>query len=264
MGKDTEHRRMHESREADGMAYLGEALSGRREGAIERSEAAGQTEFVNSTQLPVECNWGTSDDELTAMGIELGEPTCPLFRDAILPPGWAKRATDHWMGKKKAKDDGLERSLAKKMFELHYGAQKMPIKSVNAKLGIPYRAAREGLWDNLELINTLFNETMGGALAAHQVQLRIYEELEKRFKNPDEVAAIKTIELAKMFVEMHKIAQKALEYERPPASAGGGTIEAKGATELQKILTDVLSKATDAEVSPRTPLEFDENAIDID
>ena len=102
---DTEHRRMRQPKESDGPIFLADALYGRggSSGAILRQEATGQVECVNSTQLPIK---GCADDVLEAMGIKLGEATCALFRDAILPPGWAKRATDHSMWSEVVDDTG--------------------------------------------------------------------------------------------------------------------------------------------------------------
>lgn len=96
MSEDTKHRRMHDNRESDELYIFGEALCGRREGSVERTEAAGQVEFVNSTQLPCQGCFKHAQ-ALEAMGIKLGERAAAnsLFRDAILPPGWVKRATDH-------------------------------------------------------------------------------------------------------------------------------------------------------------------------
>jgi hypothetical protein len=67
-------------------------------GAIERMEAQGQRELVNSTVLPSRLNSGTEDD-LIALGFKFGEKVegDPLFRQAELPPGWKREGSDHSM-----------------------------------------------------------------------------------------------------------------------------------------------------------------------
>lgn len=78
-------------------------------GGIEASEAAGQSEFVNSEQLPVE---GSDHPAFAAMGVVMGKPTPgdPIFRDAKLPPGWRKKATDHSMWSHLVDEKGRERA----------------------------------------------------------------------------------------------------------------------------------------------------------
>lgn len=75
------------------------ALGGEKIGAgIEAMESRGQDELVASQVLPTDMA-GITDAELTALGFELG-PVCeddPIFRYAILPPGWTKRKTEHAM-----------------------------------------------------------------------------------------------------------------------------------------------------------------------
>lgn len=67
-------------------------------GAIERSEARGHQELVNSTQLPTDCR-PEDKAKLEAAGVVFGEPNPrdPMFCDATLPAGWKKVATDHSM-----------------------------------------------------------------------------------------------------------------------------------------------------------------------
>ncbi len=71
-------------------------LAGTADGQVEKQEARGQKEFVASEQLPVE---GSDDPYVLALGIEFGEPSSgdDLFREAKLPEGWTKRATEHSM-----------------------------------------------------------------------------------------------------------------------------------------------------------------------
>jgi len=64
--------------------------------AIESQEAKGQTELVNSQQLPVDVD-KKSRQKLEALGVKFGEPLTddPIFCNAELPNGWEKRPTDH-------------------------------------------------------------------------------------------------------------------------------------------------------------------------
>ena len=64
-------------------------------------EAAGQSQLVNSTELPTKMNSGT-DDDLRALGFVLGDPnpSDPMFRPVQLPDGWRKEGTDHSMWSK--------------------------------------------------------------------------------------------------------------------------------------------------------------------
>ena len=64
--------------------------------AIVAQEQRGQEEFVRSAQLPTDI---AGKEILEAAGIVFGEPheKDPLFCDAVLPPGWTKRATEHSM-----------------------------------------------------------------------------------------------------------------------------------------------------------------------
>lgn len=78
-------------------------------GGIEASEARGQRELVESTQLPSKIR---GREELEAMGIKFGEPCAddPLFCDAELPAGWKKRATDHSMWSELVDNEGEVRA----------------------------------------------------------------------------------------------------------------------------------------------------------
>jgi hypothetical protein len=70
----------------------------RSDAYITDMEADGQKQVVHSTMLPTELHGGAEDD-LTALGFTLGpvNPDDDLFREATLPDGWERRATDHSM-----------------------------------------------------------------------------------------------------------------------------------------------------------------------
>jgi hypothetical protein len=75
-----------------GLALL---MGGAGEG-IEAMEAAGQRELVQADQIPTSLT-GIDEAGLVTLGFRLGEPARddPIFRDAVLPIGWAKVPTDH-------------------------------------------------------------------------------------------------------------------------------------------------------------------------
>lgn len=71
-------------------------------GGIERQEAQGQRDLVNSANLPTEAPW----KELAALGVIKGERVDDLFTSATLSEGWKKEATDHSMWSKLVDADG--------------------------------------------------------------------------------------------------------------------------------------------------------------
>jgi len=82
----------------DPMLLLADAMGpGGPSASIERMEAQGQRELVNSEVIPAEIQG--SEDELTALGFQFGEPVDgdPLFRKAVLPEGWKRQPSDHSM-----------------------------------------------------------------------------------------------------------------------------------------------------------------------
>ena len=79
-------------------------------GGIERQEAEGQEEFVNSSTLPKECI-DCSRKQFESMGIVFGkEMDDGLFIECELPDGWEKIPTDHSMWSKLVDDKGRERA----------------------------------------------------------------------------------------------------------------------------------------------------------
>jgi hypothetical protein len=83
----------------DPLLLLADAMgAGGPSGSIERMEAQGQREIVNSTVLPAQFSYG-SDEELVELGFKLGDKVegDPLFRHAELPSGWAREGSDHAM-----------------------------------------------------------------------------------------------------------------------------------------------------------------------
>lgn len=84
--------------------FLAEALmTGSASFPVERQEAQGQRDLVESTQLPVKGSPGHGrdpgcDEAWAAAGIKFG-PVNPkeIFRDAEIPAGWKVRPTSHPM-----------------------------------------------------------------------------------------------------------------------------------------------------------------------
>jgi hypothetical protein len=85
-------------------------------GGIERQESEAQISLMESTNIPIKFNWvtrnitGNSYDKkiakkatklaekmLKELGFKLGKPVDDLFREATLPEGWEKKASDHAM-----------------------------------------------------------------------------------------------------------------------------------------------------------------------
>jgi|ERR1043166_1276896 hypothetical protein len=76
---------------------------------IEEIEAAGQSAFVESTLLPIQLGIDTTQEQIEALGVVLGEPVDELFRKAVLPTGWKKVALDHHMWSIVVDETGTER-----------------------------------------------------------------------------------------------------------------------------------------------------------
>jgi hypothetical protein len=77
--------------------FLLDAMAG-HPGGIERMEAAGQAQLVNSDRLPTDTG-RDGDEAFIALGFTFEEPDPddPLFRPATLPSGWKRQASDHSM-----------------------------------------------------------------------------------------------------------------------------------------------------------------------
>lgn len=85
--------------------------------AILDQEAKGQSEVVNSDQLPAKLNLvdrgkQSIEEIYAAMGIKVVGPTegDELFFDVQLPAGWKKEGTDHSMWNRLLDDKGRERA----------------------------------------------------------------------------------------------------------------------------------------------------------
>lgn len=85
-------------------------------GYIEKMEATGQQQLVESAVLPADDLYGAGSSggwsALEAMGIVRGEPVegDPLFVYATLPEGWTKRAMDHSMWSEIVDERGITRA----------------------------------------------------------------------------------------------------------------------------------------------------------
>jgi hypothetical protein len=83
--------------------------------AIERQEAEGQKELVESLQLPKRCNSPrgiNAVEQYAKMGIKVftGSKGDDLFMGVKLPKGWTKKATDHSMWCELIDDKGRKRA----------------------------------------------------------------------------------------------------------------------------------------------------------
>lgn len=82
---------------AAALTFLAEAMTYGGSAAIERQEAQGQAQVVNSDVLPYGMDEADNRGVLEALGITVGDPVDgdPLFRHVTLPDGWTRRGTDH-------------------------------------------------------------------------------------------------------------------------------------------------------------------------
>ncbi len=88
---------------------IGNAIVASTPGGIERQEALGQKAFNNSDVLPIDLR-DITRPELQALGFSFGQPVDDLFQQAMLPAGWAKRATNHDMWSEIVDDTGTVRA----------------------------------------------------------------------------------------------------------------------------------------------------------
>lgn len=79
------------------LAFIAEATVDGTSAPIERMEADGQRQLVNSDRLPTKIQGERAEFE--AFGFTFGDPdpNDPLFMPATLPAGWTRKATDHDM-----------------------------------------------------------------------------------------------------------------------------------------------------------------------
>lgn len=99
-----------DSRESE-LMILEALVSGTHEGQIERAEAQGQRDLVNSTDLPRLIKDVTWSQLTKNLGIVFGENVNDLFVSVTLPDGWEKQATDHSMWSNLVDDKGRVRGM---------------------------------------------------------------------------------------------------------------------------------------------------------
>jgi hypothetical protein len=88
------------------LVHLAGALVEGTSAYITGMEADGQRQIVQSDVLPRDCK---DDDALLALGFTFGEATDDLFREATLPAGWSRKASDHDMWSYIVDERGIER-----------------------------------------------------------------------------------------------------------------------------------------------------------
>ena len=93
------------------LAMLGLAMSEGASGMIENQEAAGQSDFVNSTTLPTKIMTDNGKEILEKAGVVFGEEVedDPLFQYITLPEGWTREGTGHSMHSDVLDDKGRKR-----------------------------------------------------------------------------------------------------------------------------------------------------------
>ena len=79
--------------------------------AIERSEARGQQEFIESDVLPQKLSEGSTVEDFEALGFEFHGPVPDddLFQYVTLPDGWSRKGSDHNMWSSIVDEHGVER-----------------------------------------------------------------------------------------------------------------------------------------------------------
>lgn len=108
MKKPTDTTRETQSNPLD---FLAAAMVMGSSNAIERQEAQGQHELVNSEALPYRGSNGETRQILESWGFKFGDyDGKDLFIEVEMPQGWKKAATDHSMWSKLLDDRGRERA----------------------------------------------------------------------------------------------------------------------------------------------------------
>lgn len=101
------------------MAALGALLRGDIDNAVLAStpggilaqEAQGQRTLVSSDMLPMDIDKRVTREQLTALGFVFGPDIDDVFVSGRLPPGWAKRATEHSMHSEVLDEQGRIRGM---------------------------------------------------------------------------------------------------------------------------------------------------------
>lgn len=101
----------YDNRRESEMMTLEAMISGSHEGQIERAEAQGQKDLVNSADLPKKIDGVTRVQITENLGIVFGDDVNDLFVSVTLPDGWEKRATDHSMWSELVDDKGRVRAM---------------------------------------------------------------------------------------------------------------------------------------------------------
>lgn len=97
---------------ANALGFLLDSLAdGTPSRAIERMEADGQRQLVNSDRLPAQGMDAGGRAPFEALGFTFGnpDPADPMFMSATLPTGWSRKASDHDMWSHIVDDLGRER-----------------------------------------------------------------------------------------------------------------------------------------------------------
>ena len=141
---------------------------------IEAQEAQGQCEMVASTVLPSEVNFRESDADYEALGFTFGEVVDgdPLFRQATLPEGWARKGSDHAMWSYVVDERGIERVGV--FYKAAFYDRKASMNIVN----VGYQAATEWIYGDGEpsLHSGLTAEELQAAKAQAEAYLKSAEE----------------------------------------------------------------------------------------
>ncbi len=102
------HTGITDESKTDPLIHVVDAMMVGASNAILAQESRGQDQLVNSAMLPTECP-PTLELALEERGVVFGSANKrdPMFREATLPQGWQKRATDHSMWSELVDDSGV-------------------------------------------------------------------------------------------------------------------------------------------------------------
>lgn len=116
------------------------------DGAVERQEARGQAELVQSEVLPTSGLTRPAERAIwESMGLVIGEPVNgdTIFTHVTLPAGWSKKRTDHSMWSDLVDDKGRKRAAV---------FYKAAFYDRPARINVCTRFAIQRDWDSKEML----------------------------------------------------------------------------------------------------------------
>jgi hypothetical protein len=167
----------HNTSKTDPLLLLAEAMgTGGLSSSIERMEAQGQREIVNSTVIPTQINSG-SEEELTALGFKLGDKVQgdPMFRNAELPAGWKREGSEHAMWSHIVDDLGRKRISIFYKAAFYDRDAFLGVNSVYGYVGDCLGEKREPIADETWATRKALHAAAVSHLAQHSKYLSMYD-----------------------------------------------------------------------------------------